>query len=175
MPITPTAEELHRQAADAAMAVFERSLKLMAPHRHLVEEAVTAARGVYAAANPDELASAIAVSEVEASEKLARANSDLRIINSLASRVDLPADQLLDLIRARTELAELPDVNIVTIRRYDADNIGIFVDGQQIFSVSNHDADGSTQGEPSITWAAQKTAEAIALALGAGVRVETPA
>lgn len=40
-------DEVRGRAVDAAMAVFERSLKLMAPHRHLVEEAIEAAGGVY--------------------------------------------------------------------------------------------------------------------------------
>jgi hypothetical protein len=38
-------------AADAAMAVFDRSLRLMAPPRHVVAEALDAAAGVYAAAD----------------------------------------------------------------------------------------------------------------------------
>lgn len=46
---TPADDEVHGRAVDAAMAVFDRGLGLMAPHRHLVEEAIEAAGTVYAA------------------------------------------------------------------------------------------------------------------------------
>lgn len=53
MPDTPDLDNLDgvdRQALDAAMAVFDRVLHLMAPHRHVVAEALTAAHTVYAEA-----------------------------------------------------------------------------------------------------------------------------
>jgi len=46
---TPADDEVHGRAVDAAMTVFDRGLGLMAPHRHLVAEAIDAAGTVYAA------------------------------------------------------------------------------------------------------------------------------
>lgn len=46
--LRPTVGELREQAIDAAMAVFDRSLKLMSPPRHVVEEAIDAAGKVWA-------------------------------------------------------------------------------------------------------------------------------
>ncbi len=43
-------DDVHCRAVDAAMAVFDRSLGLMSPHRHLVAEAIEAAGTVYQAA-----------------------------------------------------------------------------------------------------------------------------
>lgn len=52
---TDTTEDPTSTAADAAMAVFDRALHLMAPPRHVVAEALAAAAGVYTAAYGAEL------------------------------------------------------------------------------------------------------------------------
>lgn len=46
---TPAADAVRRRAVDAAMAVFDRQMRLMAPHRHVVADAIEAVGEVYAA------------------------------------------------------------------------------------------------------------------------------
>ena len=60
----------------------------------------------------------------------------------------------------------------VTIRRADHDTALILVDGRPVFSASNLDENGGREGEPSVAWAAQLAAQAVAQALGATVTIE---
>jgi hypothetical protein len=65
-------------------------------------------------------------------------------------------------------------VTAVTIRWRDTDNVELLVNGKQILTVSDLDEDGGREFEPSVAWAAEVAAEAVARALGATVTIERP-
>ena len=63
-------------------------------------------------------------------------------------------------------------MSAVTVRWLDTDSVAILVDGLQVLSVSNLDEHGGRDGEPSVAYAAQVTAEAVARALGCSVIID---
>ena len=65
-------------------------------------------------------------------------------------------------------------MSAVTVRWHDDDSLSVIVDGRQVLGVSDLDEDGGRDGEPSVAWAAQLTAEAVGRALGCTVTVERP-
>lgn len=62
----------------------------------------------------------------------------------------------------------------VTIRWHDADSLVVLVDGKQIVGVSDLDEYDRRDGEASVAYAAEVTAEAVARAFGATVTIERP-
>jgi hypothetical protein len=65
-------------------------------------------------------------------------------------------------------------VSAVTVRWHDDDSVAILVDDLQVLSVSNLDEHGGRDGESSVAYAAQVTAEAVGRVLGCTVTVERP-
>lgn len=106
--------DVRDRAVDAAMAVFERSLRLMTPHRHLVVEALDAAREMFDAEMTGRMAAAHdALTRIDDGDDDAynTLESTVEYVVGRYRRVAESEEQAADeIVRLRAELTAVADL-----------------------------------------------------------------